>query len=243
MLKVTISHNFAQALKALDGVSERRLRTVLATTLTRTAFATRAGVQSDLPREIDKPSAYTVRGLRYSRATPATLTAEVFWPDTSTGRATPQAWYLGRLVRGGQRGQKRYERALTLRGILPQGWVAVPGPAADLDAGGGITAAQVRMVLAGLRQAPQTNNARKRQTAKTGGVFAVTQQDGGLRPGVYVRRGGSAQAVLFFVQQANYTARTLNLPRIASGHAAKAFPREFERALGESLARLRARGG
>jgi hypothetical protein len=159
--KVTIQSNVAQIRAQLQQFSDRQFAASMATALTRTAVKVRDAVQADMPRVFDRPTPYTVRQLRYVPATADRLAAAVGfnvarindergalvgYRDLGPGE-TPAGKYLQFQVDGGQRAQKRFERALQTVGILPQGWVAVPGERAKIDQYGNQSVGELRQIL------------------------------------------------------------------------------------------------
>jgi hypothetical protein len=153
--KLTIQSNVAQIRAQLQQFSDRQFAASMATALTRTA------VKADMPRVFDRPTPYTLRQLRYVPATADRLAAAVGfnvarindergalvgYRDLGPGE-TPAGKYLQFQVDGGQRAQKRFERALQLVRILPQGWVAVPGERAKIDQYGNQSVGELRQIL------------------------------------------------------------------------------------------------
>lgn len=200
--------------------------------LTRLAVGGREAVQKQMPVDFDRPTTFTVRGVRYESAKPRFLEAQVYIPDSqpSTGRAARE--YLQPGVAGSQRRrQKRTEYLLSRTGWLPAGWVTTPGSSTAklgmIDANGNLRGriyAQVVNVLQIKRADTKTArgvSARSQARAKKMGVqtefFAVApgknalgRKGSWLPPGVYRRTGRNGedlQQILKFVKQAAYQPR------------------------------------
>lgn len=257
---------FAGVADAIRDFSERRLSAALATALTRTAVKVRTEVQRELPRVFDRPSAYTMRNIRYTGATAKSLSAVVGFDIAAvtnergqvqgysqTGNDTPASKYLQFQVEGGSRRVKRYELALQARGAMPKGWVSVPGAGARLDAYGNVSRGQIAQIisqlgtelLSGYTNTPQSLKAKMSAQRKAGGQFiAVLPGRGGkLKPGVYQREriGRNLTPVLVYVKAATYQ-RRFDFDGIARRAAERVLPEEVAQAVRESAARLAGRG-
>lgn len=265
-MNITITSNIEQLRRQFAEFSDRRFNAALATALTRTAVKVRDGVQAELPRVFDKPTPYTVRQLRYVAASGdrlaaavgfnvATVTdqrgAPIGYRDLGPGE-TPAGKYLQPQIEGGSRRLKRLEVALKAIGALPAGWFVVPGQGASIDAYGGVSRGQIVQVLSQLRvqllagsNRNMSTDARKQIAAqrKAGGrFFVIGPGEGRGQPGIYQREfmGRNVTPVFVFVKSVSYR-RRFDFERIAGRLADQTLPGEIDRALQESLARLRAR--
>lgn len=249
----------------LADFSARRLRAAAATALTRTAAQVRRELAGQLASAFDRPSPYTVRQLRYVGATAQRLAAAVGFnvaavtdergalirfADLGPGE-TPAGKYLQPQIEGGPRRAKRLEEALRAIGALPQGWFAVPGQGARLDAYGNMTRGQVVQILSQLRvqlvagtNRNMSRAAREQIAAqrKAGGRFFVLPVGGKTAPGVYQREllGRNITPVVIFVRSVTYR-RRWDFYREARAMVDRELPAQTERAIAESLQRLRAR--
>lgn len=161
-MKIDIKVQGIKELQAnLKDFSERRVRSTVATAMTRTAVMVRDQLQSRMASAIDRPTAYTRRNLRYTAATAKGLEASIGFDIvanqdmhgrvtgyTNMGRGqTPVGKYMNDQIEGGPRRNKRFELALRRVGVLPAGWFAVPGERAKLDASGNQSAGEIRQIL------------------------------------------------------------------------------------------------
>jgi hypothetical protein len=243
MLKIDVS-GLKETQQMLAGFSDRRMRAATATALTRTAVEVRSAAQAELVRSIDRPTPYTQRQMRYIGATADNLNAAVGFDIeaitdirgnvsrySSAGKGnTPASKYLGPVVEGGGRHVKRFERALQAAGAMPQGWHAVPGVGAKLDAYGNISRGQIAQIVSQvgtelLRGYSNTlsktdRTKRRRAFGRSGGQYvALPQGRGKLKPGIYLSEGrdfgarlgygrsGRLVPVLIFVRSTTYAAR------------------------------------
>lgn len=266
-MRITLTSNIDEVRKQFAEFSDRRFNAAMATALTRTAVQVRDAVQAEMPRVLDRPTPYTTRQLRYVPAKADRLAAAVgfnvvnvtdergatiAFRDLGPGE-TPAGKYLTPQIEGGSRRLKRLEVALRAAGALPDGWLTVPGEGARLDAYGNVSRGQVVQVLSQLRiqlVAGSSRNmsfdARKQITAqrKAGGRFFVVKPgEGKLQPGIYQREfiGRNITPVFIFVRGASYK-RRFDFDGLSRRVADATLPQEIDRALAESLSRLRARG-
>lgn len=218
----------------------------------------------------DRPTPYVVRGAALvQRADKASLTGSIaLATDTTAQGNLPPGKPLLANVKGGARRYKRSELLLQRAGVLPSGYLTVPGRAARLDAYGNMARGQILEILAwfqtfGVRQQGDTrrnswrdnltDKGRERKrlgTRNRAGVeyFAVRPGERGrLSPGIYKRQvsgrfvgpvGQRPQAVLIFVQRAVY-ARRLDFIEQAEAAIAAGFGGHFDGALRRALSTAR----
>lgn len=266
-MRITLSSNIAEVRAQLAQFSDRRFNAAMATALTRTAVQVRDAVQAEMPRVLDRPTPYTTRQLRYVPAKADRLAAAVgfnvvnvtdergatiAFRDLGPGE-TPAGKYLQPNIEGGARRLKRLEVALRALGALPDGWLAVPGQGAALDAYGNVSRGQVVQVLSQLRvqlvagtNRSMSGDARKQIAAQRragGRYYVVPPGKGKVQPGIYQREfvGRNITPVFIFVRGANYK-RRFDFDGVSQRLAEQALPVEVNRAVAESLARLQSRG-
>lgn len=242
MLQITVDTSIGRALGQLEKFSDRRMRASIATALTRTAKTAAQAVRDDMPSQVSNPTPYTQRGVRFQGATAQDLSAVVYFPIDRSGGQRAQGQYLSRIISGtGKRPAKAFEVALQARGLLPAGWVTVPGPACKLDSFGNISQGTIRTLLSSTNYGPPKPTKGKRSKgANAGQIFAVLQKRGRMPPGIYIRQGNTARAVLYAIPSATYK-KTYNFPATVLRSVKETFPRELLRAVEESAARLQAR--
>lgn len=266
---------------SLKDFSERRLNAAVATALTRTAVQVRDKVKSGMSASFDRPTPYTMRQLKYVAATATKPVAAVGfgvvaiedihgnvirYQDLGSGE-TPAGKYLNAQIHGGKRRDKRFEKALRAVGVLPTGWVAVPGERAKVDSYGNQSIGEIRQILswfdaaelvAGSRQNMRQKGRDKKikGTKKTAGFEYFVSLPGGMRtfirsngntgshkmqPGIYRRTalamGSRVEPVVIFVKDASYRKR-FDFYQIAQQEGDRILPTEVQRAVSESVARM-----
>lgn len=265
--------------------SERRLGTAVATAMTRTAVKTRDAVQNHMRAVFDRPKPYTVRQLRYVAATAKKPVAAVGFniaavqdvygrvvrfEDLGPGE-TAAGKYLQFQQDGGQRRSKRFENALRQVGVLPHGWMAVPGERAKMDSYGNHSVGEIRQILswfdaaelvAGSRQNMGVKGREKRKLGtkrKAGFEYFVVPAGASrswsrgngrtashkMQPGIYRRSqsfGGSRlEPIIIFVRRTGYKPR-FDFYGVAKREANLHLVPELKRAIDESRQRLAAKG-
>lgn len=267
---------------SLKDMSERRIKAATATALTRTAVQVRDKVKASMSSLLDRPTPYTVKQLKYVGATAQRPVAAVGFGVVGIqdeygnvmryqdlgANETPAGKYLQAQIHGGPRRDKRFEKALRAVGVLPSGWLAVPGQRAKVDAFGNQSIGEMRQILswfdaaelvAGSRQNMRQKGRDKRikGTKKTAGFeyFAVSAGDARsfvrgsgktgahkMQPGIYRRTtqamGSRIEPVVIFVNQARYRKR-FDFYEIATREGNKILPAELTRAVNESFARMK----
>lgn len=260
-MRVSLSVQGLDAVVAdMAGFSERRVRSTIATALTRTAVAAKEAERREMLDSFDRPTEYTLQAVYAKAATPERLESEV---GIKSDGVRPQTRYLWWQVHGGLRRWTGFERQLIRGGAMPDDMRAVPGRFARLDAYGNVSRGQMTQILSQLRietgrlgstrVVPRLdfadNKAERSRKLKAirgsqrraGGQFvAFPHGRGKLLPGVYLMRdtawGRAAPKPIFiFVSKAEYQPR-LDFYGVAE-QAARQLGPQLERAIAESIAR------
>lgn len=254
-MKITIDTRELEAMRReIAGFSERRMRAVVATALTRTARVTRDGWTRQLTSDIDRPTARTVGAAGFMGARADKLQATVFLKDQMAG--TSPAEYLQPQAVGGSRLLKKFERALVSSGAMPSGYFAVPGHAAVRDGYGNVSRAQLIAVIRALGQdySPGYQRVISKSTAKRlqsqarhgRKYIAVLPKDAArakVSPGIYERQpDGSRKAVFLYKSQTTYRQRLRLVDRESVRDIEQTLQQEVGTALRENLQRLAAKG-
>ncbi|QDQ26715.1 hypothetical protein FNU76_10255 [Chitinimonas arctica] len=243
---IVISINTSGFATALAEHKQKAVRCT-AIALTRTAGHAQRQVQATMPRVFDRPTPYTLRGMRVKPARANLLQAEVTFKD-DTFKGTPAEKYLGPEVFGGARRLKRFERALQAKGLMPAGMVAVPGEAMQLDSFGNMRGSEIVKLLSQLQafgeqgyraNATDGRLAKLKQGTRTRQGFELIVVKPGQKPArggkalpagiwrrTYTAFGTSLQPLVLFVRSATYQ-RRLDLPGIADQAAQAHLQDEF----------------
>lgn len=225
-MQITCDVDIKQVTAALGDAARRQIPFVAARTMTLLAGDVQKHLQTRLPKVFDAPTPFTLRGVYTKRAEKTNLTAEVYFPQSHDGAGKPLREYIRPGALGGLRHQKKTEYLLTVMGVLPAGWVTIPGKAMPLNQYGNLDGGHYLAVIRGLnlkstKVKPRPMSATAQKRIKRMGVdneyFAVTpgkndlaKGGGWLPPGVYKRTGRKGENLvqyLKFVKKAAYTQR------------------------------------
>lgn len=196
----------------------------------------------------DRPTPYTLNSLRLSpKAAPSSMIAKIA-PAEWAGKGTLAKNYLGPEIFGGERKQKRSERALESNGVLPRGMFTVPGNGAKLDSYGNMDLGQLRQILSYFGSAEARRGYTANMTDKTkarllkgskrtgfGYSYFAIRKPRGLRPGIYKKMNfGFGRSVpvpmLMFVNKPTYRKR-YRWHEVASKIAKEMFERNLAAAM------------
>ncbi|QZA80195.1 hypothetical protein [Deefgea piscis] len=213
MVRITVEIDRSQVQSVIDK-QVKKVNRCAAIALTKTAAQHKKDFASVIDGVFDRPTRFTGSAVRVKSATVRDFTAELSMPKR-------QSSYVGKEIDGGQRKAKAYERALTAAGLLPNGYVTVPGEKAPMDANGNISrtflVAMMRQLSNGGYGGSTKGDDKKQARAykKHGGflVVPVGNRQGFDRakikqPGIYrvtqQQTTWDLDPVLIFVRKANY---------------------------------------
>jgi len=238
-MRMNLRTSFPAAAAQVDQLG-RRGPIVAAIALTRTGKDVQAAIRNEKQAVFDRPTKFALNGTFLKAATRSKLEARVWVKDNQFGVGTPAEKFLGPQIFGGARGHKGMERMLQANGMMPQGWFAVPGDGADLDANGNVRRGQIRQMLSQLKlqrgggyESRATGSQRSNRTIARQGVtyFALPNGNKGLLPGVYMKRkfahGSAIKPMFIFVQQTQYQKR-LRFHEVGQATVDARFPFHWE---------------
>ena len=242
-----------QELRAeLAGFSDRRLRAAAATGLTRTAKRLAVEWQKEIDTKIDQPMAFTKKATRIEAARADSLTAKVALKNVSRSGGLSQQDYLQQHERGGRRLVKKFERALIASRAMPKGYITVPGRGAALDGYGNVSRAIIVAVISqvgrdfspGYQRVISKDAARRAKSQARHGkrYFVMPVGNPSVNPGIYERGPGRTMTAVFGFKKLVMYDRKMTLQSSAEYKVKAISAEEFDRAISESLERLRARG-
>lgn len=221
-----------------------RVPTVAAKALTFTAQRAQAGILRAMGNVFEGgATAYTLGSTRIEPASASKLSARVAVKDRTTNSGTLPENYLFPQVFGGQRREKRFERALRYGGLLRAGERAVLGEKAKRNAQGNQDVSELRALLAAVAGTKRGDGpakgrtATKRASKRLGNVFVGTPGGGG-QAGVYRRigkgRASTLEPLLVFVTKKPTFRKRLDFEGIAQAEAQREFPAIFNRLLAKA---------
>lgn len=239
---INITSDLDQVAGWAKGLAAEQLPFAMALALTLTGKDAKAEVEREMSRRFERPTPFTLRGIRLYPANKVTLKASVLWREDARNWLAPQ-------VEGGERKPKALEKALRAAGHLPPGWFVVPGQGARIDQYGNMDRGQVVQVLSQMRitmtaghDRNMSFNTRKAINAqrKAGGRFFAIPPGSNVEPGVYQRElvGRNITPVMIFVNGARYRTR-LPMQDIVARVEADRFESNFRTAMQRAMATAR----
>lgn len=252
-VELSVRSNVKDVARALAVFAQKQVNFAAARALNDCVQDTRPAVQDAMRQVFRDPVPRTLNAVRYKPATKATLTAAV-WLNDDAGKGIAPSKYLQAEIEGGARHQKRFERALQLRGLMPAGMVAIPAESAPRNANGDVPGSFYVRILSYLGafgeqgyRANMTDQKRSKIAAVktsvrgfktiTGAMYFVSLGRGQakhLKPGIYKKsgtHGADVEPVFFYVSAATYK------PRLDfEGVVLKTFGSRFEAHMTKRLA-------
>lgn len=246
----------ANEFKARISRMSSQVNFALARALTWTAGDARDALRTEMTRVFDRPTSYTLNGVRVWPATKAKLVADVGFREIYTQH------YLRPQVEGGSRRLKGLEVRLQKIGVMFPNEMAVPGKGARVDAYGNVSRGQIVQILSQLGSAKfdgdystATNSRRSRAkrakeayfASRPGREFGRRRKDGGdndksqhLPAGIWMRRsfgpwGSAVKPIFLFVRKQPYYQKRFPFHEVARHTARKTFPQNYRRSMAQAL--------
>ena len=238
----------------LDDIIKHRMPKITALAITATAKAVVTESQKEMQQVFDRPTPFILRSQWIKMATPTDPSAEVHWKsaagkairqfDAATKTLSPHVYGGGRILKG-------FELSLQRMGILPNGYYAMPGNAADIDQYGNMSRSQIVQLISYFKAFPEAGykanitDIKKARLAKhrikagkLGFVYFVGRPGGGRFPlGIYKRTGYFGRKLLpivIFTRTPGYRKRW-DIQGMTQRVVGREFPKNFKRIADETL--------
>lgn len=251
-MDIKLEIDVGRALRHLAG-AERQVRFAAAVALTRTAQAARADLTRAIPHIFESVVPLTARSVRFKPANMADGFESMFasvYIQNEAPKGTPPSKYLRAEILGGERRDKRSERALIAAGIMTPGQQWVPGGAQHHLSGPAIVRVLSRVKAFG-EQGYRANasEATKRKLRKsgvlthraTGTNYFIAHDKATHEPlAIYeIVSSGHVRPVLWFINRhAHYHVR-FPFFELVEASARKNWPREIAAALAHAAPTMR----
>ncbi|SDS20839.1 hypothetical protein SAMN05216421_1101 [Halopseudomonas xinjiangensis] len=225
---------FAAARKELAR-QEKQIPFATALALTRTAQIAERAIKQEMESVFDRPTRWTLNSLRLIPAKKTKLQARVDLKDEAA-KGVPAARWLNPEIKGGPRQDKRSEKLLRARGILPNDKYIAPAKSMRLDKSGNVRLGQMQKILSGLgaqfdRYQNSTDSARSAANKRK--FFVMYQGDKPL--GIAERTSRrNIKLLLAFVSRPTYSKR-LDFYGIGDRVAVKNLPIEMRKAFEQAI--------
>jgi hypothetical protein len=249
---ISIKHDIAR-IGRNAGRIEKQLPFTTALALTRTINLVQKAEIAEMRDVFDRPTPFTLNSTYAKGANKQNLRAEMGFKDQASGISANK--FLKAQIGGGVRRLKRFEIAMRNAGIMPNGYVAVPGTGANIDAYGNMSRGQINQILSyfkvqagtlGYNRASSERSKRgierrlaKQKSAQGVVYFIGSPGDGKLPFGIWQRitfgKGYSAiKPIVIFQRFAAYEKR-FDFYYVGEITVRKHFPNEFSRALASTI--------
>lgn len=251
-MKITVDVRGIDAVKKAMARNIGQARYAASRALNTTAFA----INAELKREMDATfkggaTAYTKRAFKVSKASKHALEASITLRDDAPEGGMAYSKALQHLFTGGTRDWKKLEGFLRGLGLVPDGYMAVPGFGAPLDARGNMRKAAlnemlgvIRSSIRNLRVVRRTGGGGKAQKEQKGiGYFVVLPgAKTKLHPGIWKRiesgSSSSVAAMIMYVRPGTWR-RFIDLESIGKRVVNQVFEPEFKKEFAAALSSAR----
>lgn len=235
MINISVKSDIEKAIKKLNDIQKKQVPFASALALTKVGQLVKDAEYAQMKKAFDRPTNFTLNSLFLRRATKKSQEAVVWLRDWAP-KGTPANKYLGPQIYSGSRSLKGFERLLNAKGVLPDGYYAIPSRKARKDAHGNLNKGLLNQILSysGAQRdgAQNTKQGKKRQTkakfmllderdGKPGGIWAITS-DQRIYP------------VLIFVRAPSYK-RRFDFYRVAARTYRQHMAYEFDKALAQAM--------
>jgi hypothetical protein len=200
--------------------------------------------QDEMRRVFDRPTAWTLGGLRWSPAEKNGQPAEVYFEEWA-GKGSAAGFYLEPQITGGPRHHTPFEGRLIRAGKLGRNEYLVPGRKAERNAVGNLNPGQITKIISDLGGlagiADKGPNARDRGVRR-GEYYYIDRHGHGRPHGIYLKRGGLRLLVFLIVtRQPHYRSR-YDFQSVAERTIQTEFVRNFRARLAQAVATSRYNG-
>ena len=254
MINMSAKIDVRGVIKQLADIKDKQLPFAMSLAINRTAQKVREREQHEIRDVFDRPTPFIQNSIFIKPSNKLNLTATVGIKDNGFGKGIPAIKPLEAEIVGGARRLKRYEVALRSIGVLPSGYVTVPGEGAEIDSFGNMKASQIRQLLSYFRanrdvgsisnSTDATRAKLARGTKKRAGISYFVGKPGDAPLGIWRRTTPGAlftgpskplMPILIFVQSARYEA-IYDFDFVARQTIEREFDGQFIRAWSEAEA-------
>tara|TARA_Y100001963_G_C6653844_1_gene387045 strand:- start:47 stop:694 length:648 start_codon:yes stop_codon:yes gene_type:complete len=211
---LSVSSDVKKLTKRIDKQYRRQIPFATSVALNSTAFDARADVQEALPKFLDRPSPFTIKGVQVKKSSKKKLISAVGFASKTFGKlpagtGIPPAEYMKRLIKGGTRNP--YNK-----------YIAIPATKRDQNKYGSLKRGQVRRLLS--------------NKAKYFGGVPKGNENWGF--GIWERTGkGGRKSIrkrVIFVDQAKYE-KKFPFKRLVVQTIKKTFSKNFQKAFKNAI--------
>jgi len=180
----------------------------LSNALNKTAPIILAELREEMKQVFDKPTPYALNGFRVLYSKPANPVLGIKLKDEQVRGGSRAVNFLGPEIEGGNRSQKRTERAFIAKGTLAEGAYLMPGKGAQKDQYGNMSRQQIQQILADVRAYRDEKQRSKKRSGRGGQQYFIGREfKSGLGRTIFRGVTGRAIPVLVPVKNVSYKKR------------------------------------
>jgi len=195
-VNMSVDSNISKVMRSLNNIQREQLPFAIALAMTRTVEGLEREEKKQLRSTLHKPTAYTKSFLAKKTANKKDrpINASVFFREFA-GKGTPASKYLTPNIKGGRRGQKRHEIALSAK----VGRKIYTGPAKDapLNSAGNLTAGYYTKILSQVQAFGESGYRANAKRRGSQGFYIASK--GGVAVGIRQRVGDQSKKILNFM--------------------------------------------
>ena len=231
--------NLHKMLEQLESVSKKKWPHLISQTTKSVSEKVKNKLKQEMPAYLDRPNPYTINSLFAFYGNKSKPESTVKWKRS---KGTSAGHYLVPQVdgQGIKRPLKPFERKLQSLGLMPKGWVSVPGQDMRTDPYGNIPAPTLYKIVRGVTQTKiKVSKKGKVINGTTNGGYYVSFDGSGVEAGIYERKktafGEALRLVIAYIPEARYK-RKFPFYGIGQSVAGKTFDGELKRVIEQNKA-------
>lgn len=235
MIKISVKSDIDQTIKKLDDIQKKQVPFATAKALTAVGQKIKQEQIAEMKRAFDRPTTFTLNSMFLKPATKRNQQAVVWLKDWAP-KGTPANKYLAPQIYSGQRALKGFERLLNARGILPDGYYAVPSRKVRKDASGNMSKGVLNQLLSySGAQRDRHQNTKQGQRRQQKQKFMLLDERDGKPGGIWQLTDDQRMyPILIFVKAPTYKQR-FDFYRVADRVYRANIVAEFDKALSDAM--------
>lgn len=179
-MEISVQIDFSKTVDLMNKLSTQGVDAAMSKALNDSAFAARSTIQKGMDTSFDRVTPYIRKSVWMTPATPEKLEASVA-PTYFGGKGVDPQKILQAEVFGGSRRLKRSEVALRNAGVLPVGYVTVPGGACPLDGYGNIKGSFLVQLISYFQASPEQGHRANMTKKRKKGLAKVGKTEHGYK--------------------------------------------------------------
>lgn len=243
MIEIQVKHNIDSMIKLVSQRYRKQINFATSKTLNVLAETIKKDVVTEMKRNFDRPTPFTINSLFIKYSTKQNIKARVYVKDRELAKSKSLSESIGHQFSGGKRIRKRLEYWFTQAGYISTSEYLVPAAGAKLDAFGNMSRGQITQVLSQLKAGSDSasyssSSARSKAKRKAAGYF--WSRGGKLKRGVWQRfgfaHGGAVKPIMLVAKNDPIYKQRINMQRLGDIVVKRDFDSEFKKQLDNAIA-------